>query len=225
MPRFPTRAAEDQPPNDSTRVGNGVPPGPGNPAAHHDRQPEPAGTEHASTPRPPANHPSRRAPHGRLRSYVTTGNGDGAGREAADTSPVDQAGVRRVDEVERAAGRRPEVMPHDNPGFDVISRDESGQISRHIEVKSTSSAWDDMGVGLSRTQFDFAMQHRDTFWLYVVEHALDDEHARVLRIADPAGRAEEFRFDGGWSAVSEAADADPPVWDNVQEAATAPGAS
>ena len=225
MPRSPTGAAGDQPPNDSPRVGNGAPPGPGSPAAHHDGQHEPASTEHVSTPRPPADHTSRRAPHGRLRSYVTTGNGDGPGGETADTSPVDQAGVRRVVEVERAAGRRPEVMPHDNPGFDVISRDESGRILRHIEVKSTSSAWDDMGVGLSRTQFDFAMQHRDTFWLYVVEHALDDERARVLRIADPAGRAEEFRFDGGWSAVSEAADADPPVPDRVQKAATTPGES
>jgi hypothetical protein len=29
----------------------------------------------------------------------------------------------------------------------------------------------------------------------------------VLRIADPAGRAEEFRFDDDWSAVSEGAEA------------------
>jgi len=101
---------------------------------------------------------------------------------------VDQAGIQRVVAAERDAERHPEVMPHYNPGFDIISRDDSGWILRHIEVKSTSGPWDDMGVGLSRTQFDFARQNRETFWLYVVEYALDDQQARVLRIADPAGR-------------------------------------
>lgn len=67
-----------------------------------------------------------------------------------------------------------------------------------------------MGVGLSHTQFEFAQRHRGTFWLYVVEYALDDKQGRVLRIADPAGRAEEFRFDDGWSAVSEGAEPDLP---------------
>ncbi|MGO9082600.1 MAG: DUF3883 domain-containing protein [Streptosporangiaceae bacterium] len=116
---------------------------------------------------------------------------------------MDRAGIKWVVDAERAAGRHPEVMPHHNPGFDIISRDGSGQVLRHIEVKSTSGAWDDIGVGLSRTQFDFARQNPGTFWLYVVEHALDDGQARVLRIADPAGRAEEFRFDDGWAPLSD----------------------
>jgi hypothetical protein len=157
-----------------------------------------------------------RIPHGRLRSYVVTGRdaNDAAGDDErpgqapADTLSVDQAGVSRVVDHERAAGRHPEVMPHENPGFDVLSRHGTGQVLRHIEVKSVSGAWDDMGVGLTRTQFEFAQQHRDTFWLYVVEYALDDERARVLRIADPAGRADEFRFDDGWSAVIENAEPD-----------------
>jgi len=139
-----------------------------------------------------------------------SGENERPGQAPADTSPVDQAGVRRVVDHERAAGRHPEVMPHENPGFDVLSRGGTGRVLRHIEVKSVSGAWDDMGVGLTRTQFQFAQQHMDTFWLYVVEHALDDERAGVLRIADPAGRAEEFRFDDGWSAVSEDAEPDLP---------------
>jgi hypothetical protein len=148
-------------------------------------------------------------PRGRLRSYVVIDASDRANRTAADRSPVDRAGIRRVVEAEYAAGRHPEVMAHNNPGFDVASRDDTGQVERHIEVKSTAGAWNDMGVGLSRTQFDFAQQHPDTFWLYVVEHALDDARARVVRIANPARRVEEFRFDGGWAAVSEDAGTDP----------------
>lgn len=177
--------------------------GPGGPDRHQRDLPGEAGAGHPAPPRQPAEHTSRRAPHGRLRSYVSASNDDGPGRSPADTSPVDQAGIQRVVDAERAAGRHPEVMPHHNPGFDIISRDGSGQVLRHIEVKSTSGAWDDMGVGLSRTQFDFARQNPGTFWLYVVEHALDDGQARVLRIADPAGRAEEFRFDNGWAPLSD----------------------
>jgi hypothetical protein len=169
-----------------------------------------------STPSDEGMSPSRRqqrtesastsANRSRLRSYVMLGDGEDPERTAIDHSPVDQAGVRQVTEFERAAGRHPEVMPHENPGFDVISRDDVGHIVRHIEVKSTAGGWDDMGVGLTRPQFEFAQQHRDTFWLYVVEHALDDRQIRVMRIADPIGRADEFRFDDGWSAVSETSD-------------------
>jgi hypothetical protein len=90
---------------------------------------------------------------------MIAGNGEDPGRKPADTSPVDRAGVQRVVDAERAAGRHPEVMPHENPSFDVISRDDSGEVLRYIEVKSTRGAWDDMGVGLSRTQFDFAQQN------------------------------------------------------------------
>jgi Domain of unknown function (DUF3883) len=99
-----------------------------------------------------------------------------------------------------------------------------GRILRYIEVKSTASGWDDMGVGLTRTQFEFAQQHRETFWLYVVEHVLDGSRARVIRIADPIGRADEFRFDGGWSAVGETADtADPLMPTGARKAVTPTG--
>lgn len=177
--------------------------GQGGQGPHHRDLPGDSGGEQATPPQQHAEHATRRSPHGRLRSYVFADDDDAPGRSTGDTSPVDKAGIQRVVDAERAAGRRPEVMPHHNPGFDVISRDDSGQVLRHIEVKSTSGAWDDMGVGLSRTQFHFGQQNPATFWLYVVEHALDDGQARILRIANPASRAEEFRFDSGWAALSE----------------------
>jgi hypothetical protein len=157
---------------------------------------------------------------GRLRSYAMVEDSDRADRTAVDGSPIDQAGIRQVAAVEREAGRHPEVMAHNNPGFDVTSRDDSGEVLRHIEVKSTSGEWDDMGVPLSRRQFDFAQEHPDTFWLYVVEHALDDTKARVVRIANPAIRAEEFRFDSGWAAISEDAGSDAPAPAQVQTGRT-----
>lgn len=206
--------ADDKAGRGSSGAGSESTPGTGGPGQRPNGQPgQPRGGTPAAS--EPADRVRHRVPHGRLRSYVVTGKDESdasddderRGQAPADTLPVDQAGVRRVVDHERAEGRHPEGMPHENPGYDIIARDGTGRILRHIEVKSIGGIWGDMGVGLSRRQFDFALQHRDTFWLYVVEYALDDERARVLRIADPAGRAEEFRFDDGWSAVSEGAEA------------------
>jgi hypothetical protein len=174
-------------------------------------------------PRPQVQRSNRRTRHGRLRTYVMIDDSEGNDQTRADVSPVDQAGIRQAVEIERVEGRHPQVMPHNNPGFDIVSRDDAGQILRHIEVKSTTGAWDDMGVGLTRTQFNFALEHRETFWLYVVEHALDNDRAHIVRIADPAGRVEEFRFDSGWSAVSEDANNDPPPPTGARRTVISPG--
>src|SRR5271166_567617 len=101
---------------------------PGGPGGHRSDHPGEAGGGHPTRSRQPAGQSPRGAPHGRLRSYVSPAD-DGPGRSPGDTSPVDQAGIQRVVDAERAAGRHPEVMPHHNPGFDIISRDGLGQIS------------------------------------------------------------------------------------------------
>jgi hypothetical protein len=142
----------------------------------------------------------------RLRSYVFSGDdGDRGtrGDEAADHSPTDLAGVQRVVEYERSAGRTATEMPHENPGFDVESFDKSGELIRRIEVKSTAAEWSVMGVMLSKRQIDQARADGDLFWLYVVEYAEDDEKARVYRIQDPASRVSYFGFDGDWKVVAE----------------------
>jgi hypothetical protein len=144
----------------------------------------------------------------RLRSYVFSGDdGDRGtrGDEAADRSPTDVAGVQRVVEYERSAGRTATEMPHENPGFDVESFDKAGELVRRIEVKSTAAEWSVMGVMLSKRQIDQARADGDLFWLYVVEYAGDDEKARVYRIQDPANRISYFGFDGDWKVVAEPA--------------------
>ncbi|MER6000804.1 DUF3883 domain-containing protein [Nonomuraea angiospora] len=199
----------EQQPRDSNEIFGSTPQaGTSNTGWHESGRPRQSQSDGAlsATPQGPWPTHGRRDPHrGRLRSYVVQDSGERREQAPAVPSLVDQEGIRRVVELERAEGRQPEVMPHNNPGFDVLSRDNSGHILRHIEVKSTADAWDDIGVGLSRTQFEFGQQHSETSWLYVVEYALDDAHARIVRVADPAGRTEEFRFDSGWAAVDEAA--------------------
>jgi hypothetical protein len=165
--------------------------------------------------------PSRRS---RLRSYVLPG-GEAEKTEATERSPVDDAGIRRVVLLEEARGRFPIVQPHNNPGFDIVSRSSTGELLRHIEVKSTDGPWDEMGVGMSPWQLDFAEEHPETFWLYVVEYATDDQRARIFGIPDAASKIEEYRFDSGWAAIAEHMSSHPTLPEDVAYAAERPGAS
>ncbi len=142
----------------------------------------------------------------RLTSYVTFGEStreSEPGDEAAGNSQVDQAGVRRVLEYEEACGRFPEEQSHTNPGFDVLSRNVNGLVLRRIEIKSIGGPWTDRGVLLSSRQFDDARDHPDLYWLYVVEHADDDDACEIHRIRNPAGQVTKFGFDSGWRALDE----------------------
>ena len=46
------------------------------------------------------------------------------------------------------------------------------------------------------------MDKREAYWLYIVEHANDNEKARVLKIQDPGGQARTFTFDKGWADIA-----------------------
>lgn len=153
-----------------------------------------------------AKRPPRR---GRLRSYVLK---DASPKEG-DPNPkdserqqfrlkVDRAGMDKVLEHERELGCIPEEQDHFNKGFDVISKDENGQVLRYIEVKSLSGSWGDDGIKLSPSQFEYGREKGDQFWIYVVERALDDD-AVIHCIQNPIGRADEFLFDAGWQQAAE----------------------
>jgi hypothetical protein len=141
-----------------------------------------------------------------LRSYLpspqsdTSGVGDAIG--STGRSSVDEAGVRRVMQYELEAERTPREMPHNNPGYDVESRDGSGQIVRYIEVKSFSGRWEDTFADLSRTQFETANNLGELFWLYVVERAESDDY-EIYRIQNPVLKANHFMFDDGWRSLAE----------------------
>ena len=70
-------------------------------------------------------------------------------------------------------------------------------------MKAMKGTLDDRSVTLSRTQFECAQKHGDAYWLYVVESAATPEEARILRIRNPAGKAQNFSFDHGWATVAE----------------------
>ena len=121
---------------------------------------------------------------------------------AAHRAALSEAGVARVKAFERAANRDPREMDHHHPGFDIESRDQSGEIARYIEVNSLSGQWGQDGVGVTYAEFEKAQQLGDKYWLYVVERA-DQPEARIFPIQDPARKVDQFRYDDGWSEAAE----------------------
>ncbi|GAP63514.1 hypothetical protein ARMA_1937 [Ardenticatena maritima] len=144
-----------------------------------------------------------------LRSYVI--HSDESAALTTEDSPsisqehrkrIDQAGIQRVLDFEKNAGRIPESMPHTHPGYDILSKDKEGNIVRYIEVKSLSGKWNGQYVTLSKTQFEKAQKLGDKFWLYVVEQA-ESENYRIYCIPNPAAYANHFMFDDGWRSIAE----------------------
>ncbi len=135
-------------------------------------------------------------------SYV----GTHAEGEEPEPDGLDQAARMALETraIEIIVGREPEWRrtPMHNPGFDLYQGDQPDSATRLCEVKAMTGSLFDRSVGLSRTQFECAREHRENYWLYVVEHA-GDTHARIIRIQDPASKARTFTFDHGWLAVAD----------------------
>lgn len=71
-------------------------------------------------------------------------------------------------------------------------------------------------VGLSRSQFKWAQERGEAYWLYVVEHAAENS-ARIIRIQNPAGKARTFTFDRGWLSVADFGDVTPAEGETADE--------
>ena len=141
-------------------------------------------------------------------SYVATHPNeeeqDPDGLARADRMALEENAISFILKIEPRLQR----TPTDNPGFDLFEPGSDGQPIRWVEVKAMTGSLNDRPVGLSHSQFKCAQEHRGAYWLYVVEHA-GDEHPRLVRISDPAGKAKTFTFDRGWLEVAEVMDESP----------------
>lgn len=135
-------------------------------------------------------------------SYVGAHPNDGS----SDLDSLDQATRMHIEAlaIDLIISFEPTLRrtPEGNPGFDLFETDTSGKPIRWVEVKSMTGTLEDRPVGLSHTQFDYAREKGDAYWLYVVEHATDPTEARVLRIQNPVAHARTFTFDHGWSKIA-----------------------
>ena len=85
----------------------------------------------------------------------------------ADRDRIDKLAVVAVMETERRLGNDPKEMPHENPGYDIESRDPKNNQLRFIEVKGKST--DSTSVTVSKTQIFTAFNKPDNFILAIVE--------------------------------------------------------
>jgi hypothetical protein len=140
-------------------------------------------------------------------SYV----GTHAEADETDLDGLDQPARMALEEqaIMHILLHEPELTrtPTNNLGFDLVQMDPERTPIRWIEVKAMTGSLMDRPVGLSRTQFECAQEHGDSYWVYAVEHA-GSSSARIVRIQDPAGKARTFTFDHGWLGVAELTEAE-----------------
>ncbi len=162
------------------------------------QQPKPDLPTPAPEPASPSPNPSPR-----FISYIEVRPNDGH----IDPGTTNHQELMNVEEqaIDLILSKEPTLLrtPPNNPGYDMEERSPEGSTIRWIEVKAMTGTLRDHPVGLTRTQFEFAQEHQDDYWLYVVENAGTPDQARILRIKNPAGKAGTYTFDHGWTEVAE----------------------
>jgi hypothetical protein len=94
-----------------------------------------------------------------------------------------------------------EVMPPNNPGFDIRAVSSDGEEAL-VEVKGQSGPWTREGVAVTRRELKTAAAAGSSYWLAVVEYALNPDRRAAYLVQDPFTRTSQFRFDSGWRAVA-----------------------
>ncbi len=122
-------------------------------------------------------------PQGLLDSMSGSGDAEGD-QDAAVKAETDRRAVAAVMQAERALGREPEEMEHNNPGYDVLSRDPATGRLYFIEVKGHLP--DTKEIHVSARQVIQAKNNRKHWRLAVVAVPSEvDGEPEVRYLADP----------------------------------------
>jgi len=141
-----------------------------------------------------------------MRSYVASELADTLDSNEAQEAQKARAQLGELGEEEvlrdlEARGFSAKRMPPGNPGYDIEATNTStGQIV-FVEVKGDSFGWSDKDVGITRTQYEKAIEKRGSFYLAVVEN-LRSHPRRIHYIQDPVAYITEYRFDSGWAPLA-----------------------
>ena len=107
----------------------------------------------------------------------------------SDRERIDRLAVAAVMEAERKLGREPTEMPHENPGYDIESKDPNTNELLFIEVKGKTAG--STTVTISKTQIFTAFNKPDNFILAIVE--IDGDTAKEPRyIRKPFQKEPDF---------------------------------
>ncbi len=111
---------------------------------------------------------------------------------ARERERVERLAVDAVLAAERAAGRVPEEMPHNNPGFDVRSKDPATGATWFLEVKGRVAGAD--SVTVTKNEILTGLNRPETFRLALVEVAPDDT-TTVRYVEQPFRGTDDVYFD------------------------------
>ena len=107
----------------------------------------------------------------------------------ADRERIDKLAVAAVMEAEQGLGREPKEMPHQNPGYDIESRDPRDNRLLFIEVKGKTT--EATTVTVSKTQIFTSLNKPDDFILAIVE--IEDDTPKEPRyIRQPFQKEPDF---------------------------------
>lgn len=143
----------------------------------------------------------------RFVSYVgVVGEGEEAG---SDESEHTRRMSLEAAAIELILSHEPDWLrtPPNNAGFDLYRGTTIETATEWCEVKAMKGSLKHRPVGISRTQFEWAQEKGEAYWLYIVEHAGTSDES-IVRIQDPAGKAMTFTFDHGWRDVASEPDAE-----------------
>lgn len=144
-----------------------------------------------------------------MRSYVISNEKDLNSNEENNESKEQQqyrkelgnkAELCVLDDL-RAKGYIAQRMPENNPGYDLVATNPSSGESFYVEVKGDSSRWSDKGVGISKRQYDEAVEKGASYYLAIVDN-LSVAASSPIYIKNPISYITEYRFDSGWSDLS-----------------------
>ena len=107
----------------------------------------------------------------------------------ADRERIDELAMAAVMRAERRLGREPREMPHQNPGYDIESRDPKDNRLLFIEVKGKTT--DATTVTVSKTQIFTSFNKPEDFILAIVE--IEDDTPKEPRyIRQPFQKEPDF---------------------------------
>ena len=107
----------------------------------------------------------------------------------SDRARIDRLAVDAVMAAERKLGRKPKEMPHENPGYDIESREPNTNQLLFIEVKGKTIG--SPTVTISKTQIFTAFNKPESFILAIVE--VDGEQTKEpCYIREPFQQEPEF---------------------------------
>lgn len=167
--------------------------------------------------RPGSSSPSQRrstAPHrgsregGRLLSYAEPAQQESQQPDAVqiearamERDAIAKAAVSYFLETQKDKWTTLEEMPPLNKGFDIRAISLNGE-EHFIEVKGQSAGWTEAGIAMTPSELLCAAEHRERYWLCVVEHAIQRGRQVIHLVRNPFGATDQFRFDSGWKSMA-----------------------